>query len=730
MEENTLDVAEVIGYLKNVSFVLTTFILFIFPVFFLTNTTDFFVVPKQILIIVGTILLLVLWGIRILLEKRLTFISNPFNLPIVIFGVVVLVSSIAAYMGYSGLPFQLNYDSLMQSIPVIAVLFLYFLIINTYTAKGNFTVGLSALSGGAVLASIIAILYNFKIYVLPFPSIQTQYFNTFGSAIQFLLYVFPLLLLSVFYIRKNVKNVEKTTIALHAVGAIFMGLGILAVIYQIITLPQKPILLPYLHGFQIALASLSQDSQRLIGSFLLGSGYGTFLTDFSRFRSPIFNQNTVLWNVPFSYSSSYFLELIATTGVLGLLSYIFIIIKIVKTRVRRVNPLFITLLVTFGLSFFLPFAFSLVFLLFTLLGFYAAFLNIDGDKNVSEVILSLVALKNGLFTMQETDAHLQGRKTEGKLLPGIVLTIIIIFGAFIGYWTIQYIRSDMTFAESLSRDSLNSGQKAYTLQIQALQTYPFRSDYYRVYSQVNFALANSLSNSVPKGSKPSTQVQQTVLTLLQQSINSARAATTLAPLTDVNWENLGQVYRNLINVGQNADQFAIASMNQAIVLNPSNPLYYIELGGIYYQLGQYDLAANAFRQAVNLKPDFANAYYNLGHALQQKGDPQDLQTALQEYQTVQQLVQNNSASYKQITDEINALNKQISNQGNKTAAQNPASQTGGTAQNQPPLQVANPTPIQNTKLPGKLPGPPPPATTSSPAPSPTGTPAATPTPAQ
>lgn len=79
MDENTLDIKEVIGYLRNISFGLLSFVLFLFPIFFLTNTTDFFIIPKQAFIIIATIILLVLWGIRILLEKRLTFVSNPFS---------------------------------------------------------------------------------------------------------------------------------------------------------------------------------------------------------------------------------------------------------------------------------------------------------------------------------------------------------------------------------------------------------------------------------------------------------------------------------------------------------------------------------------------------------------------------------------------------------------------------------------------------------------------------
>src|SRR5690606_15442978 len=123
----------------------------------------------------------------------------------------------------------------------------------------------------------------------------------------------------------------------------------------------------------------------------------------------------------------------------------------------------------------------------------------------------------------------------------------------------------------------------------------YKSDYYRVFSQVNLALANSVVNNIPQGSSPSAQTQQTVIGLMQQSINAARAAASLAPLSYTNWQNMSGVYRSLIGVGQNAEQFAVASINQAIALNPADPRLYIERGGIFYQLGNYDLAINDFK---------------------------------------------------------------------------------------------------------------------------------------
>lgn len=69
---------------------------------------------------------------------------------------------------------------------------------------------------------------------------------------------------------------------------------------------------------------------------------------------------------------------------------------------------------------------------------------------------------------------------------------------------------------------------------------------------------------------------------------------------------------------KDAERFAILTNQQAISIDPNNPQQYLNLGSIYYQLGQWDNAVHQFQIAITLKNDLSNAYYNLGHALEQK----------------------------------------------------------------------------------------------------------------
>ncbi len=703
------------SYLDTLGTAILAITLFLLPVFFLTNVTDFFIIPKQILIIASTLVLLIIWGVRIIAERKIVFTVNPLNLPIAIFGAAILISAFLS---------RNRFDSLLQTIPAVFAILLFYAVVNTVKNKRAFATILAAFVLGGAASSIIGIAYYFKFYFLPIPAIQNPFFNTFGSVIQELIYLIPILVFTLFYLGRsvgfpkfklseNLKNDYGFFIQIFSFAAVAAGVALIA--YQIVFLPNKPILLPYIYGFQTAFASISQDAQRFILSLLFGSGYGTFLFDFSRYKLPSFNLEQNIWNLSFAFSSSYLLELIATSGMVGALSYLAIIFVAIKTRVGK-NPLFTAVLVGFALSLILPFAYGSIAMLFILLGIYVSYLNISEAKKVYDVALTLIASKRGIWSF-ETTQDTDSRKSESTILPGVVFLLILLLAGGVGFFSYKFIVSDLKFTESLKQAGLNNGQKTYQLEAEAIRDFPYRADYHRIFSQVNLALANSLATNIKEGTPPNAQLQQNIITLLQQAINSGRSAVIISPMTSVNWQNLSQIYRSLINVGQNADQFAIASMNQAIALDPYNPNLYVQLGGIYYQLQQWDNAQNQFQVAINLKRDFANAYYNLGHVLEGKGN---LESALASYQIVRQLSRDNKANLDKIDAEIKVLEARIGEAARAQKEIKPETE-------QPPLSISTPTTnIPPQKPPVKISPPPTGAAQTTPTPSPS--PSVSPTP--
>lgn len=686
---------ELIRFIEKASVTILGLLFILYPILFTNLTTDFFVLPKQALIVFAALVLMLLFGVKSLLSEKVRIRRTPFDVSVILFILALLLSSI-----FSVAPA----DSFTNFIPVLFAGILYFGIIYNVKNEKSVLVLVGSLLTGASLLALISIFTYFKIYVFPFDFTKTPGFTPSGSLLDQALYLLFVLPVGLYFLSPFLDKVKhrETASQKQADYAKLSGFGLACVVilaglalsaYQIVTQPGSLILLPLETGFQTAFAAISQDSGRIIQGLLFGSGYGEYLIDFTRFKQASFNANPTLWSLAFVRSSTFVLELLATTGILGLFSYFFLCYKVLKER-----PLFIPLVLILAVSFILPLSFYNIALIFFLLGSYAGIKGLTDDQKYFDVELELVALKKGFIAFSQEE-HVRER-TSSKMLSYSVFSIIAVAVLFFGFMSYDYLYANALFRSSLVAASQNNGQLTYTDQSGALSSYTgkYVDSYYRVFSQTNLALANALANSVPKGSTPSAQTQQTIYTLVQQSINAGRQATTLSPQNTVDWQNLASIYRSLIGFGQNADSFAILAAQRAVQLDPTNPQSYITLGGIYYQLGQWNNAETQFQQAINLKPDYANAYYNLGHALEQSGD---LKGALTQFQTVKQLVANDPANLKKINDEIAALEQQL--------GQAQPGKTQNAAQNQvqpAPLRVSTPSgtlPTQNPPV--KIPAP-------------------------
>ncbi|MEK7559474.1 MAG: tetratricopeptide repeat protein [Patescibacteria group bacterium] len=690
---------ELSSYLESASLFGLGILLFLFPIFVLTVTTDAYTLPKQILLGGITLLVILVFGIKSLLKGQVIIKRTPFDIPVLLLTAVVLISSILATN---------KADALISFVPFFFSVLAFFAIVNIAKDKSSSLILATSLVAGAVVVSVLEVLSFLKIHVLPFAFTRFQLFTPLGSLLDQVLYLVLLLPLIIYLaspvlkIRRGQRSNDavsfeggaeksKNNAIAFAVCGIIIAIGLLTSSYLLFKTPSNAgglLMLPYETGFQTGFAEISQDTGRVFQGFLFGSGYGTYITDFTRFKQPAYNDNANIWNLTFFRSSSLAMELLATTGILGVISLFFLLYKILKNRF-----VLSILFLASAAALLLPFSFSIIALFFILLGI-ASSIRASSSKShtegFSDVELELVALQKGLISFDAAPS-----RKKNAVLPAIILGLMIILVGLIGWFGGRYVVSDTIFQKSLVAASQNNGAVTYENQAKAISIFPYRDAYYRIFSQTNLAIANSIASQQPQGSSPSAQTQQTILTLIQQSINAGRTSLTYGPQTMLNWQNLSSVYRSLIGFGQNADQFSILAAQQAIALDPNNPQEYINLGGIYYQLGQWDNAIRQFQTAALLKRDLANAYYNLGHALQEKGD---LNNALAQYQEVQRLVAQDKPNLDRINQEIAALQKQIAG-GTQTEGPNPAAEGQDLNVNTPSSQLPPQDP------PVKIPGP-------------------------
>jgi hypothetical protein len=659
---------EISNYLENISLATIGAFLLILPVLFLATTTDAFVLPKQIALSVAIGIFSLLFAVKTVADGKLKIRTSPFDLAVTLLVVVAFLSAILA---------RNRYDALIAFVPFFFVSILYFALVNLVKREKQLLFVLSALTAGAVLSSIVSIFSFFQIYPLPFEYTHVSFFTTFGSLLDQALYLAIVLPITGYFVYAFSSNLRSgktdtahtpfttaakerkysTSVLLFSVSFVIIAISLGLTIYMLTT-TQRPLILPFETGLQVGISTLSGANENVLKNFFLGSGFGTFLTDFTRFKPAAFNSNPNLWSFVFFRSSSFVLELLATTGLMGLGAFIFLVYRIFKTK-----NFFLPLAVAVLAAFLMPFSFTIMALFFVLLAIFAVVLIHANPDKYSESEFYLVALRKGLFALKPEGERMHLDDTEkrySRILPIAFFLLVLTVVGIPLFYAGRLVASDLTFQRSLIAASQNNGLETYNLQNAAIQLFPYRDVYHRSFSQTNLALANSLARSISENqdSSPSAQLQQNITTLIQQSINEGRAATIISPLTSFNWNNLSSVYRSLIGFGENADRFALLTAQQAIALDPNNPQQYVDLGGLFYQVQAYDEAIRQFQIAINLKPDYANAYYNLGHAFEEKGE---LENALAAYQAVANLVADNKENKEKIDAEIKAIRERIAN---------------------------------------------------------------------
>lgn len=654
--------SSVSAYIENVSVFLLGIGLITFPILFSTLTTEVFTLPKQIIISVMAIILLFLYGIKVISDGRVVFKRTIFDLPLIIF---LIIAGMSAY-------FSINrYDVIINYLPLLFSIIIFFSITNYVKSESSILFIIASVIAGGCISAVLFLLSIFGINIFPVSQGQIQILTTLGSLMDqsiYLCMLIPVSIYSALILGKGKESSQEIKKYIFISSAIIIIIGAIATIYKLFTLPINSgglTLLPFQIGFQTSLAAISQDTGRLLQGFLFGSGFGTYATDFTRFKPVTINLDPTLWSLLFFKSSSFIFEILSTTGVLGLSAFIFLSIRFVKEGLREnqgnKNPLFVSLIIAIIASMALPFTFTIQTIIFVLLGLFASIQGLHLNDKFFDVEIDLVTLRKGIFATStlEDPLHLTAEEKKiKKILPAFIFVAISSIVVGLGYITSIYVLADLAFQRSFIFASKNDGSQTYNEQTKAIRLFPYKDSFYRVYSQTNLSLAISVASSIQKDSSPSAKTQQTINTLIQQSINSARNATTISPLSSSNWQNISFIYKDLIGYVKDAERFAILTNQQAISIDPNNPQQYLNLGSIYYQLGQWDNAAHQFQIAITLKNDLSNAYYNLGHALEQKGD---VEGALLQYQAVKTIVAKDEKNVKQITKEIEDLTARVNN---------------------------------------------------------------------
>lgn len=643
-------------------------LVFLLPLFFLPLTLEPLEINKQSLLVI-VILLAGLAAIgNILSQGSLILKTKLLNLSLILFLIFLGLSTFfsgGGFLSWVGSD-QQEYVSFVSLIALVAFLWL----IESRTKNHIFLsrVILFCL-GGSIVAGLIGLLSLFKIF-LPFSFAQTQAFNTVGTinSLGIFLAITTILGNSIYLVWRGKNKILPTFIFINSfitflfliiidywvLWVVFLfGLLLILILtfwrahelhhtkryFLTMLLAAGSLLFLFAPFPQIipipaeitpnTKTSIEIVKQIMVGKNLwLGSGPGTYIFDYAKFRPNEVNQSN-FWNLRFDRGSSFFLTILPTWGLLPLLSLGFFVLiggflawkKIIKKEEEQWEafiflPPWLAIILAFLLY---PSNLTLNFLFFLLSGF----------------IISLVYKKEKKLSFTKSP-----RLKIAAAVSFIILSLVIVTTLFL---TIRRFDAEAAFSKAVKLDRNNGDLKEIiTLIDKAATTNNFDASYYRNLATALLLQANQEITSI--GTAQPTEEQNNYLqALIAASINSAKKATEIEPRDVTNWLELASVYRTFTSLVPDTDVFAIKAGQTAINLEPNNPTNHLEFGKTYLTLAAalepltvsndptkkqtaeqkrkeyFTAAENELNTAISLKPDFAPAHYQLALVFEQQG---------------------------------------------------------------------------------------------------------------
>lgn len=627
-------------------------LIFLLPLFFLPLTSAPVAVNKQILLAVLVILSFVCYAADIISTKQIIFPKS--RLVPAVFGILAASALSAMFSDdktlgvYGNLIFS---DSLVNFV----LYFLIFWLAAVFFRKEDFKkIGAAFFSG----FSLIVVLFLSSVIGLkffPFDFAKQAGFNTVGLIFDLGIFIsfgltiaiigFLELKLSLIsrailifvsilsFIAFVILNLQILWIALAAAMIVFVAYkfiyspksrggevggsltvpmaAIILFLFFALVGPSFPLLMDNSIQIKPGLSLTLSVAKEVLknGQAILGSGPATFVRDYALYRPLETNQGD-FWLLGFGQGYSFMATALATLGILGVLTFLFLFYSFFKNIIKNLENKEL-IVAAFGIMILIIGLFfaqvSLVQFVFIFLGF-GLILAFSGsverisvaDISNTKAFLSFIGVIIGI-TAGLAMLYLIGQKYAAA----------VYFQRGIDSY-VQTQDAGKTLVDIYKAVSLDADSGQY------LRAF---SQYLLLDAEVQSVKAKNLSQSSAEAVNINSQIQND----LAQAVAAAQKATAVNSQDSANWANLANVYERLISTVDGADQAAAENYRKASALDQKNPELPLSLARVLLNSVAGDKqkdpknsaayqnkiieAKNALDKAIALKPDYAAAYW-------------------------------------------------------------------------------------------------------------------------
>ncbi|MFA5828304.1 MAG: O-antigen ligase family protein [Candidatus Shapirobacteria bacterium] len=347
---------------------------------------------------------------------------------------------------------------------------------------------------------------------------------------------------------------------------------------------------------------------------VLGTGVETFAYSYYWTR-PTSHNLTSEWDFLYNKAHNEYLNYLATTGALGLLAYLLIIFTVLKKLIPNhqsdienlaILSGFSAILITNAAGFTVVVSSLFFFLLPALI------------KIPPQVITPKAKLKDNFFT-----------------IPLVIFTLIC--GSYLFNTITAYYLADIAFAQSENTDADQEPQTAYDYIGAAIKFRPTEPLYQSKMSTIAVKLA-----SIDKQSQDNN---------IKIALAASDKSVADSPANVNFWKERAQMFIYLSTIDSKYFTDSIESLLSASRLAPTDAKIFYLIGRFYLTAGQTPEALLYFQKAIDQKPNYDFAYFDMGKIYL---DQKDYQKAKESFETTLKIAPKNTDAQNYL-DQINLL---------------------------------------------------------------------------
>ncbi|HZJ18678.1 MAG TPA: O-antigen ligase family protein [Patescibacteria group bacterium] len=366
---------------------------------------------------------------------------------------------------------------------------------------------------------------------------------------------------------------------------------------------------------------------------VFGTGVETFAFAYYRYKIPEHNL-TSEWNFLYNKAHNEYLNYLATTGILGLGSYlsiIFIFLWIVfiklfkKFSIKEIdNNLLFTLSLVIGyftilISNFFGFSVVIINLFFFLIpAFVFAIQKITSEEKAFTLNLPFRNSKEAVSKYQDS-------AFKNSTFQTLIIFIVLGISLVMLYKLYFYWEADKAYAYGMNLNRSGQYQDAYPYLHKAVEINPNEPVYKNENAVNDTMLAISILSQ--KEEEKSTDSAKIAESLIQEAVKQTNEVTINHPNNIVFKKSQTRIFYSLSQVDQRYLPLALEAIKRAQDLAPTDANISYNLAVLYGQNGLIDESINALNRTVELKPDYRDAFYALGVFYHQKATDNASQSA-------------------------------------------------------------------------------------------------------